>query len=80
MRKMRLENISNTHPCRSLSQLRVRLTISDKTTNEVKYSREHWLNVNLGLGDVGSTAVFDLGEDVWINGEVGWSIKILDYK
>lgn len=77
---MRLEGMQNRHPLKRINRAKIRLTLTDKASNQVVYKQNHWVDVGLEPGEVGATQEFKLNQQVFIAGDLMWNAEVVEYK
>lgn len=77
--RIQFSTVENRFPNRSVSRALVMVELTDKSSNTVVYRKRHWIELNLGPREVGSSNEIPLDNEVWAD-DLTWRVEILDYQ
>jgi hypothetical protein len=78
--RVQFTSVENRHSRRHANRALVMLEFRERGTEEVLYRKKHWVDMNIGPGEVSGSQPIYLDTEVWFSRELTWNAEVLEFR
>ena len=78
--KFQFTSMENNHPTKTIYGAWIILEIKERRSERIVYRKKHFISLNLGPKEIGSSAPFYPEYPIWMNEEFDWNVEVLEIR